>query len=58
MLGGQSTESVFAQRQLFLELNLHLDEIDLFFLGHDIVHVRLEAGIGLNGLCADGALGR
>ena len=39
-------------------MNIHLDEIDLLLLWHDLIHIRLEAGVGLNGLCANSALGR
>lgn len=49
---------MFKTGQLFLRSNVHLDKIDLFLLGHNLIHVGLKAGVGLNGLCADGALGR
>jgi hypothetical protein len=40
------------------ERDIHLDEINLLLLWHNLIHIRLEAGVGLDGLCANGALGR
>lgn len=53
MLGGRCPEPALLSR-----MNIHLDEINLLLLGHNLVHIRLEAGVGLNGLCANSALGR
>jgi hypothetical protein len=44
--------------RIFLGMNIHLDEINLLLLWHNLIHIRLEAGVGLDGLCANGALGR